>query len=188
MRSRNEYTINKKSLRHGLAALTLCTALTLCVTALPNGTLTARAAEENPQLTTEQTEGNTQLLARKDASYIVVIPKQTEIPFDSTSSAIGSIVYKEGNLEPDSYVTVKLKAKTNLTHTVNASYTIPYLICSEDKTVNFDIVNYNENTSTGTETPLTAEITKEAWEAAKAGSYKATLTFAISYNNPHDGE
>ena len=188
MRSRNEYTINKKGLRHDLAALTLCATLTLCVTALPNGTLTARASEENPQLTTEQTEGNTQLLARKDASYIVVIPKQAEITFDSTSSAIGSIVYKEGNLEPDAYVTVKLKEKTTLTHTVNDSYTIPYLICSEDKTVNFDSITYNENTSTGTETPLTAEITKEAWEAAKAGSYKATLTFGISYNNPHDGE
>ena len=188
MNSKNEHSNTKKELWNNLSVLKFCIALTLCVMALLCGTLTARATEENPNLTTEQTEGNTQLLARKDASYIVVIPKQAEIIFDSTSSAIGSIVYKEGNLEPDAYVTVKLKEKTNLAHTVNDSYTIPYLICSEDKTVNFDSVNYNENTSAGTETPLTAEITKEAWEAAKAGSYKATLTFGISYNNPHDGE
>lgn len=179
----------KKSIKQRLVSGLLCTAVLLCIAVmLPGGTLTARAAEQDQQLTTEQKEGATQLSARKDASYIVVIPRQAQIAFDNTSTSIGSLVYEEGNLEPDSYVTVTLSNQTSLAHTIKDSYTIPFMICGEDKTTAFTSVIYDESTKTGTKTPLTAEITQADWEAAKAGSYQATLTFQISYMNPHEGE
>ncbi len=73
--------------------------------------------------------------------------------------------------------------QTPLTHNVDASSTIPYEIRSGGTV--FESAVYDESTEAGTKTPLTANITKEAWEDAKSGAYTASLTFMIQYTNPH---
>lgn len=165
----------------------VCAASALCL--MVAFTSTAFAVESTGTvLDTKTKTGTMEITTRKDASYTIIIPKTANITFDTVSNPIGSIVYQDGNLEPDAYVTVALKGKTDLKYTVNEKYTIPYKICGTDKTKDFVSVKYEENTEKNTRTPLTAEITKEAWEEAKAGSYKATLTFEISYTNPHEAK
>ena len=132
---------------------------------------------------TEPDTGTTTITASKAATYMVVIPERAEITFDTEVNPIGGIEYKEGNLEPDAYVTVTLSKQTPLAHNVDASYTIPYEIRSGETV--FESAVYDESTEAGTKTPLTANISKEAWEAAKSGDYTASLTFTIQYTNPH---
>lgn len=132
---------------------------------------------------TDPNTGTTTLTTSKSATYVVVIPETAEIVFDTEVNPIGDIEYKKGNLEPDAYVTVTLSEQTSLANSVDNSYTIPYEIMSGEEV--FEAVTYDESTKPETKTPLTANITKEAWEAAKSGDYSATLTFTIEYTNPH---
>lgn len=127
---------------------------------------------------------NTTLTTSKAASYLVVIPESAEITFDTEVNPIGDIQYVSGNLEPDAYVTVSLSQQTELVNEADNTYTIDYVIKSGEE--DFTSVVYNEDTAAGTKTPLTVNITKEAWEAAKAGEYAATLTFEISYTDPNE--
>lgn len=158
-----------KKLFATLLALTLCCSMAT----------TAFAAEINQD--SETKTGNTTITTVKDPTYIVVIPETAEIEFAVESNPIGSIEYKEGNLEPGAEVTVELKNASTLAHKEDAKYTIEYAVCKDGEA--FTSVVYNEQTAAGTKTALTANITKEAWEAAKAGNYEATLTFEISYEN-----
>lgn len=158
-----------KKLFATLLALTLCCSMAT----------TAFAAEINQD--SETKTGNTTITTVKDPTYIVVIPEKAEIQFGVESNPIGDIVYKEGNLEPGAEVTVELKNASTLAHKEDAQYTIEYAVCKDGEA--FTSVVYNEQTAAGTKTALTANITKEAWDAAKAGNYEATLTFEISYEN-----
>jgi len=158
-----------KKLFATLLALTLCCSMAT----------TAFAAEINQD--SDPKTGNTTITTVKDPTYIVVIPETAQIEFDVGSNPIGSIEYKEGNLEPGAEVTVELKNASALAHKEDAKYTIEYAVCKDGEA--FTSVVYNEQTAAGTKTALTADITKEAWEAAKAGNYEATLTFEISYEN-----
>lgn len=142
-------------------------------------TATAFAADIDQDATSK--EANTTLTATKAASYIVVIPESAVIAFDQEVNPIGAIKYVSGNLEVGACVTVSLTDKTPLANDADAQYTIPYEIkCGEEV---FDKVVYDENTAADTKTQLTANITKADWEAAKAGNYTATLTFALDYVN-----
>lgn len=127
---------------------------------------------------------DTTLTYSVEADYIVTIPEQAEIKFDVESNPIGDIEYQSGNLEPDAFVAVELSEKSALANQTDDRYTIPYQICSDGKV--FEKAVYTEDTAAGTKTPLTADITKAAWEDARVGKYEATLTFTISYNNPHE--
>ena len=116
--------------------------------------------------------------------YLVKIPSEATITFDSEINSIGELEYQKGNLEPDAYVTVSLEKQSPLKDEgVDA---IPYTVYSGEEV--FEKVVYDEQTAIGTKTPLAVHITKEAWEAAPSGDYTATLTFLISYTNPHEGE
>ena len=138
---------------------------------------TAFAAEITPG----SIVGSTTLTTEKAPTYVVVIPEKAEIAFDVESNPIGDIEYQSGNLEPGAYVTVTLSEQTDLANVEDSQYTIPYRISCEGE--EFDAVVYLEETAAGTKTPLTADITKAAWEDAKAGAYEATLIFTISYTN-----
>lgn len=142
---------------------------------------TAFAAEIDQD--SEDKTGSTTLTTSKEATYTIVIPESAEIAFDVEENPIGAITYQSGNLEPDAYVTVSLSEKTELTNNADETYTIDYEVKSGDTA--FESIIYDEDTNAGTQTELTANITQKAWEEAKAGDYSATLTFAISYTNPH---
>lgn len=156
-------------------ALLLALTLSLCMST------TAFAQEINQS--SDPKQGQTTLTTEKAATYIVVIPESAKITFDTEENPIGAIEYKEGNLEPDAYVTVTLSEQTALANKEDAQYTIPYQVSKEGE--EFKQVVYTEETLAETQTPLTVDITKEAWEKAKAGNYEATLTFEIEYTNPH---
>lgn len=160
-----------KKIFAGLLALTLCCSMAT----------TAFAAEINQD--SDPKTGSTTLTTSKAATYTIIIPESAEIAFDVEKNPIGEIEYRSGNLEPDAYVTVTLSEKTALANKVDDQYTIDYVI--SDAEGEFTSVVYDEETVAGTKTALTADITKMAWEDAKAGDYSATLTFAISYTNPH---
>ena len=151
--------------------------LTLCLS------MTAPVFAAGINQGSEPKTGSTTLTTEKEASYVVVIPESAKITFDVESNPIGDIEYRSGNLEPDACVTVTLSEKSALANKIDDQYTIPYQICSEGEA--FADVVYAEGTAAGTKTPLTADIAKDAWEDAKAGQYEATLTFTISYINPH---
>ncbi len=131
-------------------------------------------------------EANTTVTTSEEATFEVVIPEKAEIAFDVEHNPIGAIAYKEGNLEPDTYVTVSLSRQTALENEADSCYTIPYQVQDADGA--FESVVYPEDTKPGTQTPLSVYISQEAWEEAKSGDYSATLTFTITYTNPHDGE
>lgn len=160
-----------KKIFAGLLALTLCLSMAT----------TAFAAEIDQD--SDPKTGSTTLTTSKAATYTIIIPESAEIAFDVEKNPIGEIEYQSGNLEPDAYVTVTLSEKTALANKVDEQYTIDYVI--SDAESEFTSVVYDEETAAGTKTALTADITQKAWEDAKAGDYSATLTFAISYTNPH---
>lgn len=155
----------------GLLAAVLCISLAA----------TAFASEIRPG---SSGKGNTELTYSQEASYTVVIPEKAEIIFDKEENPIGSIEYQYGNLERDSYVTVTLAGQTPLVCLEDTDCMIDYEIWSENGI--FESVCYDEDTPAGTRTDLTASISREEWERAKAGDYAATLTFMISYRNPHE--
>lgn len=134
----------------------------------------------------EKKEGNTTLTTSKAATYLVMIPEAAQIVFDTEVNPIGDIIYQSGNLEPDAYVTVELSDQTPLVNSVDDQYTIEYEIQSDG--VAFEKVIYNEETAAGSKMPLTANISGKEWDEAKAGDYAATLTFTVSYTNPHGEE
>lgn len=159
--------------------LTALLSAALCVS-MPAAASAADMTQDSPAET-----GTTVLTATKEAAYTVVIPETAEIVFDTEINPIGAVEYREGNLEPDAYVTVTLEEQTPLANRADDTYTIPYEICDAGGT--FGSVTYEEQTTAGTQTPLTANITREAWEKAKAGKYTASLTFSIRYTDPHAG-
>lgn len=173
-----------------LSAFCIAGILCFCVT----GTVFASGIDQgdaSPKGTTitqdsDPKEADTTLTTSKGASYIVVIPEQAEISFDREENPIGEIEYVKGNLEPGAYVTVALSKKTPLENKADDQYTIPYEVCLQGEP--FEQVVYDELTAAETKTALTVNITKENWEKAKAGDYKASLTFSISYTNPHEND
>ena len=71
---------------------------------------------------------------------------------------------------------VALDASGTLKNQADTTKTIAYTIkAGEDA---FTSARY---TTAGQETPLTIDITQEAWNTAFAGSYSDTVTFTVSY-------
>lgn len=158
----------------------LCSMM-LAIFLLGSSSMAVSAAEIGQD--SDSKTGSTTLTTFKEAAYTVVIPESAEIIFDTEVNPIGNIEYREGNLEPEAYVMVSLTEKTALSNDADKMHEIPYEI--HDANGVFGSVTYPEDTAAKTKTPLTANITKKAWEEAKAGNYTAQLTFTISYTNPH---
>lgn len=139
-------------------------------------------AKEIDQESTNKTE-DTKVTTSVDSTYLVVIPEDCKITKGTLNTTMELAV--EGNPTPDASIQVDVAA-TELCNQGNKEYKIPYQLTSEGK--EFNKITYSESEiRTGTKTPLSIDITKEAWDNAFAGDYSATLTFAIQYLEANGG-
>lgn len=111
-----------------------------------------------------------------DPSYEVVIPSYTDIPYMAEMTTYGTIQIKEAVLEEDKCILVEMNSSGVLVNEEYPQSTIPYQVLHENKP--FTSQKY---TKKGEETKLDISIKKEDWKKAMGGTYKAEITFTISY-------
>ncbi|HJB47199.1 MAG TPA: hypothetical protein H9713_10915 [Candidatus Mediterraneibacter surreyensis] len=109
-------------------------------------------------------------------TYTVTIPKDIQVEFNKTSTAFGTIVLDKAQIDPGRVVKVELAASGLLKNKADDTKTIAYAINAGGTA----FVS-QEYTAAGQSTPLTIDITKQAWDQAYAGEYSDTVTFTISY-------
>ena len=111
-----------------------------------------------------------------DPSYEVVIPSYTNIPYLAETATYGTIQIKEAILEEDKCILVEMNSSGVLINEEYPQSTIPYKVLHDNKP--FTSQKY---TKKGEETKLEISINKEDWKKAMGGTYKAAITFTISY-------
>jgi hypothetical protein len=146
--------------------LALVLALSLSMTAF------AATVDENSESKTVDTTISTTI----DPTYTVTIPANLTVDFEATSTSFGEIALENAQVEPGKAVQVDLSASGTLKNATDAAKTIAYTV--EDENGVFTSAIYQ---TAGEKTALSVNITKDAWDAAYAGAYSDTVTFAISY-------
>lgn len=111
-----------------------------------------------------------------DPSYEVVIPSYTNVPYLAETATYGTIQIKEAILEEDKCILVEMNSASVLINEEYPQSTIPYKVLHDNKP--FTSQKY---TKKGEETELEISINKEDWKKAMGGTYKAAITFTISY-------
>lgn len=109
-------------------------------------------------------------------TYTVTIPKDIQVEFNKTSTAFGTISLDKAQIDPGRAVKVELTASGLLKNKDDDTKTIDYAINAGGTAF-----KSREYTTAGQSTPLTIDITKQAWDQAYAGEYSDTVTFTISY-------
>ena len=145
------------------------TALVLALVLVLSLSVTAFAAEDNR---------NTNITTSIAPTYTVTIPADTNVTFNTLSTSFGSVKLEAAQIDPGYAVKVELNASGLLKNGADNTKTIAYAI--NDANGAFTSAQY---TTAGEQTPLTIDITQEAWNAAFAGSYSDTVTFTVSYIN-----
>lgn len=152
-----------------LKALFLTMILALSVTS------TAFAAEITEEDGSPKNEEVT-ISASIAPTYTVTIPKDMKVEFNETSTTFGTISLDKAQIDPGYAVKVDLTASKILKNKADTSKTIAYAINAGGTAF-----TSQEYTAAGQSTPLTIDITQEAWDQAYAGDYSDTVTFTISY-------
>lgn len=145
---------------------------TLALTALL--TLSASPALAN-EIASPDTTGTTELRAQVDPSYTVVIPASMtqDQSLKGGTNAIGNIKTIRLNLAPGTRLTCALTGDT-LTRQ-NASETIAY-----NAYYGTDTTAKSITLDDTTDTAVNVDVDDSHIAAAKAGTYKGTLTFTLS--------
>ena len=110
-------------------------------------------------------------------TYSVTIPADMNITAGQLSSDFGTVALSKAQLDPGYGVTVTLTTDYELVNAKDPDKTIPYAVRSGEQ--DFTSVTY---TAAGQQNALTIDIAASAWQAAAAGAYSDTMTFAISYD------
>ena len=147
----------------------------LSVTCLP----VRAAGEGNPQ------SGTTNLSVSKDSSYTLTIPaSQKNIIYGATSTELGDLLVT-GNVDVGKEVTVSV-TKHVLVRAGSPSDTITFALVDHtgNTAAEYVATTWNETElRAGTKNvPLTVDITQDAWDSAKAGSYIGSIVFAAQMN------
>lgn len=127
------------------------------------------------EITSPATTGTAELRAQVDPTYTVVIPASMteDQSLKGGTNEIGNIKTKSLNLAPGTHLTCALTGDT-LTRQ-NASETIAYnAYYGTDKTVK--TLTLDETT----DTVVNVDVDSSRIAAARAGTYKGTLTFTLS--------
>lgn len=111
-----------------------------------------------------------------DPTYTVTIPADTTVDFNATSTSFGAVQLDAAQIDPGYVVRVALDVSGTLKNAKDSSKTIPYTV--NDESAAFVSADY---TAAGQSTPLTIDITQDAWNAAYAGDYSDVMTFTVSY-------
>lgn len=120
--------------------------------------------------------GGTIVRTSCEVAYAVVIPADTEIPYDALQTEIGTVRAELMKIEPGRAVYVEIASKNhyNLVNTRDAAHQISYVL-KGDQGIVFNKIN------DPAVFPLTVGVTSGEWAGAYAGEHRDTLIFTISY-------
>lgn len=114
-------------------------------------------------------------------AYIVTIPSDLQVPFNSVNTDFGAVELTQAQLEPNKCVKVTLETDGLLENQADTTKTLPYAI-NQGKSDNVgDAFTTASYLAAGDKTDLTVTITQEDWNKAYAGQYSDTVTFNIEY-------
>lgn len=126
--------------------------------------------------TTNPTSGTTNITTSIPSSYTVVIPAETNIPFNKADTELtGALHLSAAQLHPGHSVTISATAN-KLVNQADTTKTIPFTLYANNK--RFTSAEFY---STADNVQLSVHIDQTAWNAAPAGSYTGSVTFTISY-------
>ena len=121
-------------------------------------------------------------------TYIVTIPADTTVAFNTLRTDFGSVELTQARLEPNAFIRVSLDSDYELKNAADDSKTIPYDVVMEEQNEDQEFV-YNSVmgediilTETGEKADLDIDITQEDWDSAYAGNYADTVTFNVLYD------
>ena len=171
-----------KKLISGLSALVVMAAP---LTAFADGYTTIDQDTPEPQ------QAQAVITAEIAPAYIVTIPTDTKIPFNSLETELGEIELTKARLEPGASVMVGFAGSEGspvLKNKADKEKTIPYRF-------KYDTEGFGLGDGTGTEFSMQTEgekgtlsvtIKQEDWNKAYAGEYADTVTFTVRYFVPED--
>ena len=115
-------------------------------------------------------------------AYIVPIPADTTVTFNTEYTDFGAVELTSARLEPDKCVKVTLTTDGELNNSVDDTKVIPYTIV-EGKADSATDTTYTTAAylAEGDKTDLTIKITQDDWNKAYAGHYGDTVIFDINY-------
>lgn len=110
--------------------------------------------------------------------YQLAFPADTNIPWESSSYALGSVTATVMRLSPDKKVKVSVTSANdyNLVSTTSASSKIAYALTGAD-TIVFFAGDY------GKDCPLSVSIADAQWQQAASGEHTDVLTFTAELTN-----
>ena len=115
-------------------------------------------------------------------AYIVTIPVDTAVAFNTINTDFGTVELTQAQLEPDKCVKVTLTSDGELNNSIDNTKVIPYTIYEGTAdNVTENVFVSAEYTTVGEKTDLTINITQDDWNKAYAGQYGDTVTFNIEY-------
>lgn len=140
--------------------------------------VTAFAADVNGSAT-ESRQTDVTVSASISPAYIVSVPANTSVAFNSTTTDFGSVKLESARLAPKKSVKVSIVSDGTLNNSADSTAVIPYRITADDKGVGADYAAIFINA--GDKTDLKINITQADWDAAAAGDYSDIVNFTISY-------
>ena len=125
------------------------------------------------------TGGNADITTSIEPTYTVTIPANTNVNFNATETAFGTIEVTASQIHPDKQIRVTLTTDGELNNTIDTTKVIPYVI-KDASGAGFTTATY---LTEGDKTVLSIHITADDWNAAYAGDYTDTVTFTVSYES-----
>ena len=115
-------------------------------------------------------------------AYIVSIPADTTVTFNTEYTDFGAVELTSARLEPDKCVKVTLTTDGELNNSVDDTKVIPYTIVEGKADSATDTVYTTAAyLAEGDKTDLTIKITQDDWNKAYAGHYGDTVIFDVAY-------
>ena len=125
------------------------------------------------------TGGEADITTSIEPTYTVTIPANTNVNFNATETAFGTIEVVASQIHPDKQIRVTLTTDGELNNAIDATKVIPYVI-KDASGAAFTTATY---LTEGDKTELSIHITADDWNAAYAGEYSDTVTFTVSYES-----
>lgn len=123
---------------------------------------------------------DTSITAKIQSTYTLSIPASTTIDFEKTSTNLKETLKVTGNVLPTQEVAVT--AKAGAFHNKVQNTDLPYKLIDKRNNSEFTTATWSEDElrDGSKELTLSVDITKEAWDAAEAGSYEGSITFTAN--------
>ena len=167
----------------------------LAIMAVP---ITVFAEEATARTITESSDpqkADAVITTEIDPTFVVTIPADTKVPFNSTATEFGNITLTKARLDPGKVVRVELETRFTLKNKADNKKKIPYDITYLDDFTdpeNPKDLSFKEWSvileEQGESVPLTIRIEEAEWNKAYAGVYSDTVTFNVEYTDADEAE